>query len=179
MIYYTFRYTSWKKLTNFSVHGACTSVYGLLEKTMTTKICNHCLQEKDENEFNWRYKTLGVRNKACKGCQHSFNKTYYEGDAKDIHLQKVKERSESAREVAREFVYQYLLSHPCSQCGETDPRVLEFHHVGNKDTEITRLVSGGWSVKRIQEEINKCKVLCANCHRRLTMTERGWFKGRK
>jgi hypothetical protein len=110
---------------------------------MTTKICNHCLQEKDESQFSWRYKTLGVRNKACKDCQYSFNKSYYEGDAKERHLKQVRERTESAREFARKFVYQYLLEHPCSQCGETDPRVLEFHHVGEKDTEITRLVSGG------------------------------------
>ena len=146
---------------------------------MTDIKCNHCGLYKNEEEFNWRYKTLGVRNKACKECQHAFNKGYYEGDAKDIHLQKVKERTGAAREVAREFVYQYLLTHPCQTCGESDPRVLEFHHIGNKDKEITRLISGGWSVRRIQEEINKCTVLCANCHRRLTTQDRGWFRSRK
>ncbi len=146
---------------------------------MTQKKCNHCGLEKDEEEFNWRYRSLGVRNKACRDCQHTFNKTYYEGDAKERHLQQVRERTEAARIVAREFVYQYLLIHPCEECGETDPRVLEFHHVGEKDAEITRLVSGGWSIKRIQTEIDKCQVLCANCHRKITVEERGWFRGRK
>jgi hypothetical protein len=146
---------------------------------MALKRCNHCHEWKDEEEFNWRYKTLGVRNPACKGCQHSFNKNYYEGDAKERHLQQVRERTEAAREAAREFVYQYLLTHPCEECGESDPRVLEFHHVGNKDTEITRLVGGGWSIKRVQQEIDKCQVLCANCHRKITIEERGWFRGRK
>ena len=88
-------------------------------------------------------------------------------------------RTEAARAVAREFVYQYLLAHPCERCGETDPRVLEFHHVGEKDAEITRLISGGWSIKRIQKEIDKCQVLCANCHRKITVDERGWFRGTK
>jgi len=146
---------------------------------MATKICNHCQQLKDEEDFNWRYKALGVRNKSCRECQHAFNKTYYEGDAKERHLQQVKERTEAAREAAREFVYQYLLNHPCQNCGETDPRVLEFHHVGKKDMEITRMVSGGWSIARIQEEISRCQVLCANCHRKITVAERGWFRGRK
>ena len=100
-------------------------------------------------------------------------------DAKERHLQQVKERTEFAREAAREYVYQHLPTHPCQNCGETDPRVLEFHHVGDKDSEITRLVSGGWSIKRIQEEIGKCQVLCANCHRKITVEERGWFRGRK
>jgi hypothetical protein len=145
---------------------------------MAPKKCNHCNQIKDEEEFNWRYKSLGVRNKACKDCQHSFNKTYYKGDAKDIHLQKVRERADFARETARQYVYDYLLSHPCVICGESDPRVLEFHHVGQKDMEVTRLISNGYSIKRIKEEIDVCQVICANCHRKITVEERGWFRGR-
>lgn len=146
---------------------------------MAEKKCNHCGKWKSEEEFNWRYKSLGIRNKACKDCQHSFNKTYYGGEAKERHLQQVKERTKAAREAARDFVYQYLLSHPCEICRENDPRVLEFHHVGKKDMEITRMVTGGWSLKRIREEIDKCQVLCANCHRKVTVEERGWFRGTK
>ena len=110
---------------------------------MTTKICNHCGLPKDEEEFNWRFKALGIRNAACRDCQHAFNKDYYEGDAKERHLQKVKQRTEAAREAARDYVYQYLLRHPCAICREADPIVLEFHHVGEKDMTITRMVSGG------------------------------------
>ena len=146
---------------------------------MAKKICNHCGLPKDEEEFNWRFKSLGIRNKACRDCQHGFNKTYYEGDAKERHLQQVKERTEAAREAAREYVYSYLLTHPCESCGERDPRVLEFHHVGQKDLAITRMVTGGFSIARIEAEIRKCKVYCANCHRRVTIEERGWFRGKK
>ena len=146
---------------------------------MAKKKCNHCGIEKDEEEFNWRYKTLGVRHKTCRDCAHGFNKDYYEGDAKERHLQQVKERAEAAREAAREYVYQYLLSHPCEECGETDPRVLEFHHVGQKDMAITRMVTGGFSIERIKAEISKCTVYCANCHRKITVEQRGWFRGKK
>lgn len=142
-------------------------------------VCNHCLKEKDPEEFNWRFKALGIRNPACKECQHGFNKDYYEGDAKEKHLKQVKERTEAAREAAREFVYNYLLNHPCEECGERDPRVLEFHHVGAKDMAITRMVTGGWSIARIEAEIRKCKVYCSNCHRRITTDERGWYRGKK
>jgi hypothetical protein len=143
---------------------------------MTTKVCNHCGKEKDESEFNWRYKVLGIRNPACRDCQHAFNKDYYEGDAKEKHLQQVKERTGAAREAARDYVYQYLLTHPCEICGERDPVVLEFHHIGEKNMTVTRMVSGGWSIKRIQAELSKCQVLCASCHRRVTAKERGWYR---
>ena len=144
---------------------------------MTQKIkCNHCQKYKDPEEFNWRFKALGIRNPACRDCQHAFNKDYYEGDAKERHLQQVKERTEAAREAARDYVYQFLLKHPCEVCGERDPIVLEFHHVGEKDMTVTRMVSGGWSIKRIQAELDKCQVLCASCHRRVTAKERGWYR---
>ena len=146
---------------------------------MVQKRCNHCQQLRDEEEYNWRYKSLGIRHPTCRDCAHSFNKDYYEGDAKERHLQQVKERTEFAREAARDFVYQYLLTHPCEQCGEADPRVLEFHHVGQKDMAITRMVTGGWSIKRIQDEISRCQVLCSNCHRKITVEERGWYRGKR
>ena len=85
--------------------------------------CNHCPEWKDREEFNWRYIALGIRNPACRDCQHAFNKDYYEGDAKERHLKEVKERPEAAREAEREFVYQYLLSHPSEVCGEASPSV--------------------------------------------------------
>jgi hypothetical protein len=95
---------------------------------MSRKVRNHCGVEKDEKEFNWRHKVLGVRNPACRECQHAFNKEHYEGDAKEKHVRQVKERTEAAKMAAREFVYNYLLAHRCEMCGERDPIVLEFHH---------------------------------------------------
>lgn len=146
---------------------------------MAKKNCNHCGQYKDEEEFNWRFKSLGVRHKTCRECMASFQKKYFQGDAHDRHLQQVKERKKAAREVAREYAYQYLLAHPCEGCGEADPRVLEFHHVGQKDMDVAKMVSSGYSIERIEAELVKCQVLCSNCHRKITVTERGWFRGRK
>jgi hypothetical protein len=143
------------------------------------KNCNHCGKLKEETEFNWRYKALGIRHPTCRECQHKHNKKYFEGDAKKRHLQQVKDRKKVVRELAKEFVYQYLLAHPCSQCGEPDPRVLEFHHTGEKEAEISAMIGAGYSIQNIQIEIERCIVLCANCHRKITHAERGWFRGRK
>jgi len=146
---------------------------------MSTKICNHCLQEKDEEEFNWRYKSLGVRNSTCRECAVEFNRKYYQGTFQEKHLEQVRDRKKAVREMAQDFVLDYLQEHPCEECGETDIRVLEFHHIGQKDKAIVTLVSGGYSVERIQEEIAKCQVLCANCHRKITVEERGWYRGKR
>jgi hypothetical protein len=143
------------------------------------KQCNSCNEWKEEEDFNWRYKSLGIRHPTCKECQRRFRRNWYEGSAKDRHLQNVKERKIRVREEAKEFVYQYLLTHPFESCGEPDPRVLEFHHIGEKDKEISVMIGAGYSRESILTEISKCIVLCSNCHRRLTSNERGWFRGRK
>ncbi|MEO7839280.1 MAG: hypothetical protein ABIU06_08020 [Anaerolineales bacterium] len=143
------------------------------------KKCDHCKGWKDETEFNWKFKSLGVRHNTCRECKHGFDKKYFEGPAKERHLQQVKERKDEARRVARDFVYNYLLTHPCETCGESDIRVLEFHHTGDKDMAVGAMVSMGYSVQRIQQEIDRCQVLCANCHRKITVEERGWFKKKR
>jgi hypothetical protein len=142
------------------------------------KQCHTCLEWKKEEEFNWRYKDR-VRHHICKECQKPFKRKWYHGSAKERHLENVKARKLRVREEAREYVYQYLSTHPCIQCGESDPVVLEFHHRGNKDKAVVVMVAGGYPISRIQAEIDKCDVLCANCHRRVTMKERGWFRGKR
>jgi len=68
----------------------------------------------------------------------------------------------------RKFIYEYLSVHPCVDCKEPDPVVLEFDHVrGQKVDTISNLAFRYTSsLKRIKLEIKKCEVRCANCHRR-------------
>ena len=143
------------------------------------KRCQKCHIEKDEEEYVWRFKALGKRDDICKSCRKIYNDQYFNGPAKERHLQQVKERKQIAREVAREYILNYLATHPCVECGESDIRVLEFHHIGDKEQTISHMVAEGFSVDRIQRELDKCQVLCANCHRKLTIEERGWFRRNK
>jgi hypothetical protein len=76
------------------------------------------------------------------------------------------------------YVREYLKTHSCVDCSETDPVVLEFDHVrGIKDIPIARAIRRQYSIDRLQREIDKCDVRCANCHRRKTADERHWFRG--
>jgi len=77
------------------------------------------------------------------------------------------------REIVRNYVLDYLREHPCVDCGEADPIVLEFDHVHEKTFNISE--ASGYGLKRIEEEIGKCEVRCANCHRRKTYIQLGRF----
>ena len=73
-------------------------------------------------------------------------------------------------------VLAYLREHPCVDCSEADPVVLDFDHVrGVKKMNVKRMLAGTYSLKRVFDEIAKCEVRCANCHRRVTAARSGFF----
>jgi hypothetical protein len=75
-----------------------------------------------------------------------------------------------------EKVVAYLLEHPCVDCGETDWQVLDFDHrdPGTKCDHVARLVhNASWAT--VLQEIEKCDVRCANCHRRKTALDNDWY----
>jgi len=95
--------------------------------------------------------------------RRSSKKWYYKN--KDYVQQKVKERKQKIKL----YINQYKEANPC-KCGECTPCCLDFHHKDNDrngDLTISQIVNIGWSLKRIKKELEKCIVLCANCHRKL------------
>lgn len=73
-------------------------------------------------------------------------------------------RRDKKREVIRELIRE-LKSVPCSDCRESYPYyVMDFDHRENKKFLISELVHYG-SIKKLHEEVAKCDVVCANCHR--------------
>ena len=104
-----------------------------------------------------------------KAAKRAYDRKYYHTKVdKTVKIKGKKTR----RAKLREFVQYYLSSHPCVDCGETDPVVLDFDHQGNKELEIANTISRGWSIERIAKEMMKCQVRCANCHRRKTTKDR-------
>ena len=71
----------------------------------------------------------------------------------------------------------YLSSKSCMDCGETDPVVMEFDHKvpSEKFKQVARMLSGHYSWQSILTEIEKCEIGCANCHRRKTYRQFGFF----
>jgi len=56
----------------------------------------------------------------------------------------------------------------CQECGEDHPACIEFHHRNSsqKDINLADVASKGWSKEKILQEIEKCDILCSNCHRK-------------
>ena len=66
----------------------------------------------------------------------------------------------------RTKITEYLSRHPCLICNESDCDCLEFHHLdqNKKEYNVSELLTYSWA--KIDREIQKCVVLCANCHRK-------------
>ncbi len=130
-----------------------------------TKRCSHCHREQALDQFRVRSAAKGTRQSWCTSCFRERDKASY---AKSSSLRaRIRRNHETRRELIRRMLWEYLLSHPC-ECGERDPVVLEFHHHGEKEKEIANALRDSWSWPRIEAEISKCRVMCANCHKRLT-----------
>lgn len=70
---------------------------------------------------------------------------------------------------AKRFVNAYKRKMGCLYCKVRDPSALDFHHLNpeTKEYNISEMVGRGMSIELILDEIAKCIVLCANCHRKL------------
>lgn len=108
--------------------------------------------------------------------------SYHCGRRWEGHKEKMKEYRDSGkakmwRDVYnkrnRDYINNYLLNHPCIDCGNPDLRVLDFDHVrGEKEGNIADAPQKAWAMERLQKEIEKCDVRCANCHRIATHNRR-------
>lgn len=107
----------------------------------------------------------------CKTCKRRVvDRRRYENNP--LRREMIADRCERNRAAKRAIVEQYLVTHPCVDCGEADPIVLEFDHVrGEKASNISDLVVSG-GLRKLMDEIAKCDVRCANCHRRATYMRR-------
>jgi hypothetical protein len=87
------------------------------------------------------------------------------------------ERVRMKREKMRSFIREYKATHPCVDCGEADPIVLEFDHREPSEKSFSLSDARRLSLSKIAAEIAKCDVRCANCHRRRTHHERHSYLG--
>ncbi len=136
-------------------------------------ICSRCGETKEPDKFAAR---RGKKQPWCKDCNRAYARRYYREN--HVKLKSDLYRLRLARMAAnQQYMLEYLASHSCVDCGETDVVVLEFDHVrGDKKDLVSTLVSAGYSLKTLIEEIAKCDVVCANCHRRRTAYRAGFYK---
>lgn len=112
---------------------------------------------------------------ADKAAQRAYQRAHYKAN-KAEYVARARRMDAHYKDGARKWLLNYLLSHPCVDCGESDPIVLEFDHRPGESKEFNLGESARRkvSVSRIEAEVAKCDVRCANCHRRVTYRRAGY-----
>ena len=136
---------------------------------METKHCNGCDRTLPIDEFNWKCKSKNTRYHCCKVCWNAQNKKRYQ-DNKQYYIDKAEVRKQKTRA----WLAEHKAKIGCQKCAERHPACLHFHHRDpeHKSFEICDALLTR-SLIIIKEEMQKCDVLCANCHAKLHFELRG------
>jgi hypothetical protein len=133
--------------------------------------CYRCNQAKPAGDFAWKRRARDQRDSLCRPCRSEYGKEHYAAN-RERYIEQARVSKEALRLERTRYLLNFFKTHPCVDCGESDPVVLEFDHLENKAFSIgAKLVQFAWQT--ILDEIEKCEVVCANCHRRRTAQRRG------
>lgn len=74
----------------------------------------------------------------------------------------------TSKKVKLEYLAQLKREGSCADCPESDPVVLDFHHIrGVKVARLARMAKESeYTIDDLKQEVSKCVLVCANCHRR-------------
>lgn len=133
------------------------------------KICCICKKSKTLGEFSFKNKTKEIYSSECKSCHKEYNKNWYNKNSVTIK-ERVRKNTRQYLEVFNNTVRKLKESKPCKDCGKYYPHyIMDFDHLRDKKYTISRLRSH--TIETVLKEIEKCEVVCSNCHR-----ERTWSR---
>jgi hypothetical protein len=135
------------------------------------KHCPKCNTSKNIEDFHKKNSLKGTYQNYCKICATAARVDYYKRNRTKEH-----DYDKERRNKLKIKLLDYLKDKECVDCKEKDPIVLEFDHLKDKKEAVTVMAHKGHSWKKILEEIDKCEIRCANCHRRKTAFERGYLR---
>jgi hypothetical protein len=130
------------------------------------KRCGRCRQLLPISNFAWRRKERGQRDNYCRPCRAAYKQEHYAAN-RQRYIANAGRRKQALIAERTAYLIELFRERPCVDCGETDPLVLEFDHLGHKNFDIAKgLPNRNWQA--VLNEIATCDVVCANCHRRRT-----------
>ena len=134
------------------------------------KICSMCNLEKNFSEFN---KKSGKKNHQpyCRDCDNKKSREYYAAN-REHHIKEIAKRNKKYKKEIDDLIREMKLNTKCSDCNKKYHWFqMDFDHVrGKKDRPISEMVANKVGKDRILAEIDKCEIVCANCHRLRTFT---------
>lgn len=117
------------------------------------KRCTECGETKPFTEFH-KYADSGLYKGACNNCCTAKQRDRW------------RQQKQDSKEKRRGWIDE-LKSKPCTDCGCTfDPVCMDFDHIGtDKTLNVSQMVARNFAKGIIEQEIAKCELVCANCHR--------------
>lgn len=84
---------------------------------------------------------------------------YRNKDAQKAANKRINERN-------RQHIRDVKEGRPCADCGQSFHfYIMDFDHLDDKKDNIATMAGNGYSIQKLDEEIAKCELVCANCHR--------------
>ncbi|NDD53185.1 hypothetical protein EBZ39_04775 [bacterium] len=136
------------------------------------KLCKNCCRQKSLEDFYVNRQSCDGRANPCKTCWKARDRLRYATQL--ARRQKVAQNKTRMRRKTANFIRSYLKMHPCVDCGEADIVVLDFDHIRGQKKDKISSMRKNCCITTIKQEIAKCVVRCANCHRRRTAKQFGW-----
>lgn len=138
------------------------------------KRCGTCRKIRPLADFNRKAARADGRQEVCRDCNRASSRRYYQRN-REHHVAVIRARTEAQRAANLAVITEFLLSHPCTDCGNADLRVLDFDHRPgtSKRDAVMKLVRDGFSIRTVVDEIDKCDVRCRNCHAIVTYQRMG------
>lgn len=155
------------------------AVPDLPDQSTPPRICRKCNEEKPLTEFNKNPDCALGRAWRCKRCEADHGRVWRAteaGKASNRRSHLAYERTGRARDLRkvrrdtlREWLRDHKRSHGCALCPEREPVCLDFHHLGGHKSKLRSVSAmlGNSNLASVRDEIAKCVILCANCHRKV------------
>ncbi len=118
---------------------------------MKLKYCPKCKLSKLISEFGLNKTKYDGLQGNCKTCRNSYLKEWYQ-DNKILHKARVRVNDDIRHKKIKNTLSEYLLEHPCVDCGEKDIVVLQFDHMRDKEKEIGLMVSRKFAWNKILKD---------------------------
>lgn len=142
---------------------------------MKNKKCTRCKNILDLNKFPIINKSKNKISSLCVECKRSYDREYWD-KVKLIKRDQKNANQKIIRQRNRNYIISFLKKSVCADCSNTNWIVLEFDHKNRNLKSFNLADASSESIDKIQKEIDKCEVVCANCHRIRTATQREYNK---
>ena len=123
------------------------------------RICSSCSAE---------YEFYGQRCSLCRECRRAYDRDYH-AKRSTVALERKAALQYERLQTIRDWYQCWKATQSCKFCKESEVACLDLHHTDptTKEYTVSNIVTTGFSIKKIQKEIDKCIVVCSNCHRKI------------